>query len=147
MDRVLAYAEGHLQVAGGFLTLHRGRRKAVAVRLSDVRSATVEERKAFRHPLLGLIFALALLLPAVGTLAAVLAQGNLAALEPLKLGAAVVFAVIVGSWVLYEVITSPRVCWLRIRSAGGEQRLALPGVSRPELEELAAALGAGGETA
>jgi hypothetical protein len=148
MDRSLDYTKGRLELTDGWLTLYRGRRRVAAIPRSSIRTATVEERTSFRHPLLGAVFAVALLVPSVGVLVAILAWGNLGALVFLRLGVAVLFGIGLGSWLLYDLLTSPRICWLRIGSQSGVHWLALPGVSRPELEELAAALTpAGGESA
>ena len=135
MDSALPYTEGQLLVSADRLTLIRGNRTAFSTALHEIRDVAIEQAKAFSHPRLGVAFALALLVPA-GWLLVTALQAALGVLLVTRLGGAVLLGIVFGGWVLYEVLTSPRICWLRVRTAGGGQRLALPGVSRAELEEL-----------
>jgi uncharacterized membrane protein YqjE len=138
MDRSLPCAEGELTWSGDRLALVRGRREVFAVPLAEIRAVAVEEAKAFRRPWLGLAFAL-LLLVACG-------WGVLTALQAAPgmlvghVGVALLFGAAFGLWVLYEVLNSPRICWLRLTTARARPRLALPGVSRQQVEEFAEAL-------
>ena len=135
MDIVLSYTEGQLIVSADHLTLMRGKRTVFSTPLEQIREVAVEDAKAFAHPRLGVAFALALLVPA-GWLVVTALQGAPGVLFVTRLGGAVLLGIGLAGLVLYEVLTSPRICWLRVRTAGGGQRLALPGVSRAELEEL-----------
>jgi hypothetical protein len=139
MDSALSYTEGQLLVSADRLTLIRGNRKAFATPLHEIRDVAIEHAKAFSHPRLGAAFALALLVPA-GWLLVTALQGAPRVLLVTRLGGAVLLGIGFGGWVLYEVLTSPRICWLRVRTAGGGQRLPLPGVSRADLEELVSLL-------
>jgi hypothetical protein len=140
MANVLFHEEGRLEVAAGLFTAYHRNGKGKALPLRQIRTVTVEEGKAFRHPLLGLAFALALLLPSAGALVALLGRGGLAALLAFRLGAALALGLGLGGVVLWEVLASPRVCWLRVRCQRGGQRIPVPGVSRAELEDFAQAL-------
>jgi hypothetical protein len=135
MDRAVSYTEGQLIVSADRLTLTRGNRPAFSAPLQEIRDVAIEHAKAFSHPRLGVAFALALLVPA-GWLLVTALQGAPGVLFVTRLGEAVLLGLGLAGLVLYEVLTSPRICWLRVRTAGGGQRLALPGVSRAELEEL-----------
>ena len=139
MDSVLSYAEGQLLVSADRLTLIRGKRTAFSTSLQEVRDVAIEHAKAFSHPRLGLAFALALLLPA-GWLLLTALQGAPGVLFVTRLGGGVLLGIGFGGWVLYEVLTSPRIYWLRVRTTGGGERLALPGVSPAELEKLVSLL-------
>jgi hypothetical protein len=139
MDIVLSYTEGQLIVSADHLTLMRGKRTVFSTPLEQIREVAVEDAKAFAHPRLGVAFALALLVPA-GWLLVTALQGAPGVLLLPRLASAVLLGIGLGGWVLYEILTSPRICWLRVGAAGGGQRLALPGVSRAELEELASML-------
>jgi hypothetical protein len=139
MDRALSYTEGQLIVSADRLTLMRGKRTVFSTPLQEIQEVAIEDAKAFSHPRLGFAFALALLVPA-GWLLVTALQGDPGVLLVTRLGGAVLLGIVFGGWVLYEVLTSPRICWLRVRTAGGGQRLALPGVSLAELEELVSLL-------
>ena len=139
MDRALSYTEGQLILSADRLTLTRGSRTAFSAPLREIRDVAIQHAKAFSHPRLGFAFALALLVPA-GWLLVTALQGAPRVLFVTRLGGAVLLGVGFGGWVLYEVLTSPRICWLRVRTTVGVQRLALPGVSEAELEELVSLL-------
>jgi hypothetical protein len=139
MDRVLSYTEGQLIVSADHLTQMRGKRTVYSTPLQEIREVAVEDATAFSHPRLGIAFALALLVPA-GWLVVTALQGAPGVLLVTRLGGAVLLGIGFGGWVLYEIVTSPRICWLRVGMAGSGQRLALPGVSRAELEELVSLL-------
>ncbi|HZY87290.1 MAG TPA: DUF6232 family protein [Gemmataceae bacterium] len=139
MDRALSNTEGQLLVSADHLTLIRGKRTAFSTPLQEIRDVAIEHAKAFSHPRLGFAFGLALLVPA-GWLLVTALQGSPAVLFVTRLGGGVLLGIGLGGWVLYEVLTSPRICWLRVRTAGGGQRLALPGVNRAELEKVVSLL-------
>ena len=112
--------------------------------LADVRQtlvlhANVVERSSYRHPWLGLAFALALLIPSTWLVAVkyihvpevLLVRGQ---------GLAVLFGLVFGLWGLYEILAAPRVTTLRIEDDGRARELALPGATRAEAEEFVAEL-------
>ena len=138
MDRTISYTEGQLIVSADRLTLIRGKQTAFSTPLQEIREFAIEDAKAFSHPRLGFAFALALLVPA-GWLLVTALQGAPGILFT-RLGSGVLLGIGFGGWVLYEVLTSPRIYWLRVRTTGGGQRLALPGVSPAELEKLVSLL-------
>jgi hypothetical protein len=103
--------------------------------LTQIRGATVIERKSFRHPWLGLAFALALLIPSAWLVATKYLDAPVALLIKGP-GLAALFGLAFGGWALFELCSAPRIISLRIQTNAGTQELILPGASRAELDEF-----------
>ena len=139
MNRTLTYSNGRLAASPGHLVLFVGDQLTHDIPLTQIRAANVVERNSYRHPWLGLAFALALLIPSTWLVAVkyihvpevLLVRG---------LGLAVLFGLVFGLWGLYEILTAPRVTTLRIEGDGRARELAIPGATRAEAEEFVAEL-------
>jgi hypothetical protein len=135
MNKDLSYTDGRLVLAAEGLTVLRGARTELTVPLVEIREATIEQAKAFKYPRLGVALALAVLVPSCWLLVSAI-RGSPSVLVFTRAGGAVVLGILFAAWVVYEVWSSPRICWLRLRTRAGRIRLALPGVARAELEEF-----------
>lgn len=135
MNRTLPYNAGRLVASQGRILVFAGDQATHDIPLTQIRGATVIERTSFRHPRLGLAFALTLLIPSAWLLATKYLDAPVALLIKGP-GLAVLFGLAFGGWALYELWSSPRIMSLRIQTNAGTQELILPGASRAELDEF-----------
>jgi hypothetical protein len=135
MEKTLTYSEGRLVASNGQLAFFAGDRLIFDAPLAEITNAQVIERSSFKHPRIGLAFALALLVSSAWYGSTVVDK------EPAALlikgpGLAALFGVAFGGWGLYEVLTSPRVLTLRLSTTAGDREFQLPGANRAELSRM-----------
>lgn len=131
MALTLDFIDGQLVSSNGTLTVRAGKTRSETA-WPDIRRVWVREGRAFRHPLLGAAFGLALLIGSGWLVAGALLAGGGGLVN--RAGIAAVFGVGLGAWVLWDVLRSPRVCWLGVETPAGRREWAVGGVDRAALE-------------
>jgi hypothetical protein len=137
-DAVL-FDEGSLVLTDAHLLVMRtDGRIANSYPLTELSEVAWEERHSFRHRTLGLIGAVALLVPSLWALLSALLEGNLGALLLFgeRLGVAIFFGLFFGMLFLCGVLLSRRICWLRLKSGKVSRLLPLPGAAPEDLMRM-----------
>ena len=135
METTLAYSGGRLVILNERLTQFTDSGSKYDTPLAAIREASVTQRSLFRHPRIGLIFAVVLIIPSAWYAVTRLPRAPVALLIR-GLGLASLFGFAFGVWGLYDVLTSPREFTLRLLTSAGARELYLPGVNPAELERF-----------
>lgn len=139
MNKTIQFDTGRLEASNGRIRLFIADQVRREIPLSQLGSAAVIERISFRHPRLGLAFALVLLFSSAWFIVTKYLNAP-GALLIRGLGLATLFAGVFGAWALYELVSAPRVVSVRLETNEGPVDLALPGANRLEVDEFLAEL-------
>jgi hypothetical protein len=132
----LAFAGGRLVLTDSHLvTVNAKGIVTASFDLAQTGNIRLEEHHSFRHRGLGMIAAVALLVPSLWFLIAVIVSGNWPVLGT-HLGVAVFFGLLFGTLFLYGVLASRRIPWLRLTCDGVEKMIPLPGVEKHDVEQF-----------
>ena len=132
MATSLDFADGQLVSDRTTLAVRVGRKRS-RVAWGDVRRVWVREGRAFRYPSLGAAFGAALLLPSAWLIiTSIQVVGGVVGLVN-RAGIAAAAGVGFGAWVLWDVVRSPRVCWVGVETPSGRQEWPVAGVGPQEL--------------
>jgi len=110
----------------------------VAARIdrNDVKALRLERRSSFKHPVLGVAFGIAMILPAVGYLFDLVYAVSVLPRMFGKLTIGVVFLALGGAYLLYGCLTRRDIPWLLVTTNRGEKAFGLEDRSGPEVEAL-----------
>jgi hypothetical protein len=135
----LSYSGGRLVAVDRLIRHFIGDRVRCEIPLAEIYSAEVTERSSFRHPWLGLAFAVALIVPSAWLLITryVNAPVGLVIRGP---GLAVVCGLLFGAWGLYQLLSAERLISVRLQTRDGRVEMPLPGATREQADAFVADL-------